>query len=117
MRTKFIIVFSVALVLLGVYIFRETEEVEIVPPMRASGKVLLNDKAEDLFGICLVNQYSWLYLPSLGGWKQRLCDEDTNEETKRFFAVLLDNILTISRARIAAKRTEHYDLYTAYIRN
>ncbi len=24
----------------------------------------------------------------LRGWKQRLCDEDTNEESKRFFAVL-----------------------------
>ena len=82
-----------------------------------TGKILLDEKASDLFGICLVNRYSWLYLPRLGGWKQRLCDEDTNEETKRFFAVLLDNILTISRARIAAKRTDHYDLYTAYIRN
>ncbi len=82
-----------------------------------TGKILLNANASDLFGICLVNRYSWLYLPSLGGWKQRLCDKDTNEETKRFFAVLLDNILTISQARIAAKRTDHYDLYTAYIRN
>ncbi len=83
----------------------------------STGKILLNEKASDLFGICLVNRYSWLHLPSLGGWKQGLCDKDTNEETKRFFAVLLDNILTISRARIAAKRTDHYDLYTAYIRN
>jgi hypothetical protein len=77
----------------------------------------LNKEASDLFGICLVKQYSWLYLSSLGGWKQRLRDNKTNEETKRFFAVLLDNILTISRARIAAKRTDHYDIYTAYIRN
>lgn len=81
-----------------------------------TGKTLLSEKAGDLFGICLVNQYSWLNLPPLGGWKPRLCD-NTNEETKRFFAVLLDNILTISQARIAAKRTDHYDLYTAYIRN
>lgn len=82
-----------------------------------TGKGLLEEKAKDLFGICLVNQYSWLYLPPLGGWKQRVCDKQTNEETKRFFAVLLDNILTCSRSRIAAQRTDHYDLYTAYIRN
>lgn len=82
-----------------------------------TGKTLLSEKVGDLFGICLVNQYSWLNLPRLGGWKQRLCDKNTNEETKRFFAVLLDNILTCSQARIAAKGTDHYDLYTAYIRN
>lgn len=82
-----------------------------------TGKKVLGEKAKALFGICLVNQYSWLHLPSLGGWKQRLCDENTNEETKRFFAVLLDNILTRSQAKIAAKGTDHYDLYTAYIRN
>lgn len=82
-----------------------------------TGKTLLSEKAGDLFGICLIKEYSWLNLPPLGGWKQRLRDESTNEETKRFFAVLLDNILTISRCRIAEQRTDHYDLYTAYIRN
>jgi hypothetical protein len=81
------------------------------------GGKFLTEKAKDIFGICLVKQYSWLYLPPLGGWKQRLRDKNTNEETKRFFAVLLDNILTCSQARIAAKGTYHYDLYTAYIRN
>ena len=82
-----------------------------------TGKTLLSEKASNLFGICSVKQYSWLNLTPPRGWKPQFYDSDTNEETKRFFAVLLDNILTISRARIAAQRTDHYDLYTAYIRN
>lgn len=76
----------------------------------------LNNNIQNLFGICLINKFSWLKLKKYG-WKPRFYDETTNEETKRFIAVLLDNILTLSQMRLEAKSGVHFDLYTAYIRN
>lgn len=82
-----------------------------------SGKVWLEKKVHHLFAICLANRYSWLRVGGKG-WKIQKNNPRTNEEIKRFVAVLLDNVRTHAerRFRVVANET-HKDWLTAYIRN
>lgn len=81
-----------------------------------SGKEWLNENIEHLFAICLVKKYSWMRVvePS---WRLINYEKETNEETKRFIAVLIDNIRTLSINRfIPLMGGMHQDWLSAYIR-
>lgn len=78
------------------------------------GREFLNKSVKNLHGICLTNKYSWMQIK--GTWKK--CNvNQTNEETKRFIAILLDNIRTLSFHR---KRYfgiwKHLDWFSIYTR-
>lgn len=82
-----------------------------------SGKLWLRNVIKYLFGICLVNKYSWLYIgePS---WRYKAYEKETNEETKRFIAVLLDNIRTKSEIRLKNLSIKiHKDWLSIYMRD
>lgn len=58
-----------------------------------SGRLWLNDNISKLMAICHVGRYSWMYVRD--NWapdRPHLGEEIVYEETKRFVAVLLDNI-------------------------
>ncbi|RPI84334.1 MAG: hypothetical protein EHM34_03785 [Nitrosopumilales archaeon] len=80
------------------------------------GKSWLNENIKNIFAICLTNRYSWLNVGKTG-WGKRDSDKTTNEETKRFIAVLLDNIRTNSLRRIKQMEQEHKDWLSVYIRD
>jgi len=80
------------------------------------GKVWLNNNISNIFAICLINKYSWLNLEK-NGWGKRDGDKIANEETKRFIAVLLDNIRTSSLRRMKQMEQEHKDWLSVYIRD
>lgn len=81
-----------------------------------SGKSWLNEYIKHLFAVCLVNRYSWLYVvePS---WRFKTYDKKTNEETKRFIAVILDNIRTYSEGRFRKLTERHKDWLGIYTRD
>lgn len=81
-----------------------------------SGKSWLSKdgKINSLCAICLVGEYSWVRTES--GWNFQVHDSETYEETKRFFAVVLDNIRTLSQKRMEDLR-EHKDWLGSYIRD
>jgi hypothetical protein len=81
-----------------------------------SGKVWLKSNMKNIFAICLSNKFSWLNVGT-GGWSKRDSDKITHEETKRFIAVLLDNIRTSSLRRIKLIGEEHRDWLSVYIRD
>jgi len=81
-----------------------------------SGKIWLEQNVSYLFAICLANKYSWLKV-GRKGWKIQKNDPKTNEEIKRFIAVLLDNVRTYGEMRFRVVSDErHKDWLTAYIR-
>jgi hypothetical protein len=51
--------------------------------------------ARPLFGVCLVNRFSWLDVTAKDGSAHIV--NEYNEETKAFIAILLDNIRTLSQ--------------------
>lgn len=81
-----------------------------------AGETWLNEKIKYLFDICLVKKYCWAKVGGKG-WTVSRYDKKTNEETKRFVALLLDNIKTCSQNRFRLLPEEgHLDLFSAYIR-
>jgi len=72
------------------------------------------ENAKPLFGVCLVNKLSWLNVMVPEGSLKTV--DEKNEETKAFFAVLLDNIRTLSRNRYLARR-KHDDWLSVYTRD
>ena len=62
------------------------------------GKGWLEKQIKYLKLIGLINRYSWIKMTK--GWVYCAHDKYTNEETKRFIAVLLDNIRTHSEKRL-----------------
>jgi hypothetical protein len=74
----------------------------------------LTDNAKPLFGVCLVNNFSWLHVVRDEG-SLKMVDEN-NEETKAFIAVLLDNIRTLSQRRYLSL-VQHVDWLGIYTRN
>lgn len=80
-----------------------------------SGKKWLNENINSLFAICLVKKHSWMKVgePS---WSMISYNRETSEEIKRFLAVLLDNIRSLSEIRFEFLVQEHRDWFSAYIR-
>lgn len=72
------------------------------------------DNAKPLFGVCLVNKFSWLNVVKDEG-SLKMVDEN-NEETKAFVAVLLDNIRTLSQRRYLSL-VMHVDWLSIYTRD
>ena len=81
---------------------------------RDSGKAWLKKKAQYLFAVCLVGRYCWMDLRTKP-WSMQSNDAGTNEETKRFIAVLLDNVRTKSEHRLRML-SKHRDWLSLYIR-
>ncbi|MCK4654311.1 MAG: hypothetical protein KAU01_07695 [Candidatus Cloacimonetes bacterium] len=81
---------------------------------RQKGKDWINKSINNLQGICLINKYSWM--PVRNKWSKTNANS-TNEETKRFIAILLDSVRTLSFHR---KRYfslwSHLDWFSIYTR-
>ncbi|MGD8506468.1 MAG: hypothetical protein PVF15_07380 [Candidatus Bathyarchaeota archaeon] len=97
--------------LVGFYdreIFKNKSKQEIL-------KWMMNN-AKPLFGVCLVNKFSWLNVVKPEG-SLKMVDE-YNEETKAFVAVLLDNIRTFSQIRyLTLMEQKHKDWLGIYTRD
>jgi len=61
----------------------------------SSGRAWLESNVEHLKAICLVNRYSWIKVHS--SWAMRRSNSTTNEETKRFIAITIDNVRYIAQ--------------------
>jgi hypothetical protein len=72
------------------------------------------NNAKPLFGVCVINQLSWLYVCGQKG-ALHLVDK-YNEETKAFMAILLDNIRTRSQQRYL-HLIQHIDWLGIYMRD
>jgi hypothetical protein len=99
--------------LCAVLAFRSIKKVtELSSPKE--GKLWIEKNIKHLFAICLVDNFSWLNV-NTKGWSI-IKRDDTNEETKRFIAVLLDNVRTKGEQRYMLNSREHNDWFSAYIR-
>jgi hypothetical protein len=89
---------------------------ELADPAQGGSWVKTN-RITGLNCMCLVNKWSWIIVNE--AWAPQMHDNTTesNDETKRFIAVLLDNIRTRSEARLDLMRREHKDWLGAYIRD
>jgi len=77
----------------------------------------LKKNVKYISAICLVNKFSWINIMNRG-WVFCPYNKETNEETKRFIAVILDNARTISERReIMFKQIDHRDWLSKYIRD
>lgn len=85
-----------------------------------TGEIWLKKNINYLLGICLVNQYCWMDLKNKP-WSMQKNEQDTNEEVKRFIAVLIDNIRTKSKVRMdklsQGPAGGHKDFLSQYIRH
>ena len=72
------------------------------------------NNAKPLFGVCLINKFSWLNIMKREGALHMV--NENNEETKAFIAILLDNIRTLSQRRYLSL-VGHNDWLSIYIRD
>lgn len=82
---------------------------------KTKGKSWLYENIEYLIYIGLVNKFSWIKMTTTG-WTCHLVDK-TNDETKRFIAVLIDNIRTHAERRLKVLSERHNDWLGIYIRD
>jgi len=77
----------------------------------------LDHNSPNLTYLALANRFTWIKLKEYG-WKVEPADSETGEEVKRFIAVLLDNVRTLSqrRSEVMAKHTAHKDYLSVYLR-
>jgi len=73
------------------------------------------NNAKPLFGVCLVNKFSWLSVVRREGVLHWV--NEVNEETKAFVAILLDNIRTLSQKRYLSLLKPHKDWLSIYLRD
>ena len=81
------------------------------------GKTWLESNCSHINFVCLVGKFSWIYLVEKG-WV--FSEKKANyEETKRFIAVFLDNLRTLSELRIQylSGGFTHRDWLSIYIRD
>ena len=78
------------------------------------GSQWLKSNIKHLMTICLVNKYSWLRSKN---WTICNHNPDTYEETKRFIAVLLDNIRTKASRAPYLLDGKHRDWFSIYLRD
>lgn len=82
----------------------------------SAGKSFLEQHGDRLSGICLLGQFSWMKMEK-GGWTLRKGDSEQYEETKRFIAILIDNIRKFAERRWQVKGgVHHQDWMGDYIR-
>ncbi len=82
---------------------------------KAKGKTWLRSNINYLGFICLMDKYSWINMKS-NGWVGCIVNE-TNEEVKRFLAVLLDNIRTLAEVKYQILSQYHKDWLGIYVRD
>ncbi len=80
-----------------------------------NGKSWLKENIKYLIHIVIVNKFSWINMAKTD-WTCHLVDK-TNGETKRFIAVLLDNIRTRAEKRLELLSRQHKDWLGIYIRD
>jgi hypothetical protein len=85
------------------------------------GRAFLKNEIKYIKLICLTEKYSWarIFNPKTKKpiWNFKEADENTNEEIKRFIAILLDNIRTLSENRHQSLlKNKHRDWLGIYIR-
>lgn len=66
----------------------------------SEAKKWLSQNIKNLLGICVLKKFSWMNVTSSGWGGSYFEDLQTYEETKRFIAVTLDNIRTLSQKRL-----------------
>ncbi|TSC75303.1 MAG: hypothetical protein G01um101430_510 [Parcubacteria group bacterium Gr01-1014_30] len=81
----------------------------------------LDKKSRYISSVCIVGKYSWIRMgppayPKVG-WKFQKGINRIYEETKRFIAVLLDNVRTTAEKRLKFSIEEHRDWLSQYIRD
>jgi hypothetical protein len=82
---------------------------------KSDGKSWLSENIGNLIYIGLANKFSWIKM-SATGWTCHFVDK-ANNETKRFIAVLLDNIRTRAERRLKELSKHHKDWLGIYIRD
>ncbi|MBN2539030.1 MAG: hypothetical protein JXB09_03160 [Deltaproteobacteria bacterium] len=84
-----------------------------------TGKLWLMENIQYNFALCLVGKFSWMNLQN-SGWAKSNVTKNF-EETKRFIAVYVDNLRTLSERRMqyiyGNKERAHKDWFSIYIRN
>jgi len=79
------------------------------------GRDWLKDHVPHLLYLCIVGKYSWGVVQSK--WKPGYESfKDCHDETKRFLALLLDNIRTHAELRWRFFSQKHQDWFSRYIR-
>jgi len=76
------------------------------------GREWLSNNVDSLLLICLINKYCWIKKRT---WTLKNHDAD-NGETKRFIAVLFDNLRSLSNKRYLEYGKLHTDWWSIYIR-
>lgn len=80
-----------------------------------SGKAWLETKVSNLKAICLADEFSWIKLES--GWAFEGSNSVKYEQTKRFFALLIDNFRHLAEKRFRKLSEKHKDYIGIYTRN
>ena len=83
------------------------------------GNPWLDENTPHIQAICLVNKFSWIKLEK-DSWRFEGHNRETNGETKRFIAVILDNIRTLVNertSRLGEVDIEHRDWLGIYLRD
>ena len=77
------------------------------------------DNCKNLTAICLLNEFSWYNLGREKGKNHIKMRDKNNEETKSFFGILLDNIVTRSKQRdlVISRGLKHRDYFSIYLRD
>jgi len=79
------------------------------------GKRWLEANCSHIHFVCLVRKFSWIYLKNGWVFSERI---ENYEETKRFIAVFLDNLRTLSELRLQyLSQFVHRDWLSIYIRD
>ena len=83
-----------------------------------AGTNWLSKHINHLFLICITDKYCWgkVGLPN-PTWRFKKADHKTHEETKKFIAILLDNIRTLSEAMYQSLMHNHKDWLSIYLRD
>jgi hypothetical protein len=78
-----------------------------------NGRNWLSTNSNPIKSMCILNSLCWFKVNNT--WSLKKKDKD-NSETKRFIAVLLDNIRTLSEKRYRLLSINHNDYLSMYIR-
>jgi hypothetical protein len=79
------------------------------------GDAWLTASASELKGVNVMGQFSWMVIH--GKWQLKDGDRESFEESKRFVAVLVDNMRTLAERRWRWLGADHHDILGAYIRS
>ena len=83
---------------------------------QGTGEDWLKKNIDHLFDICVAGKYSWANVGNKG-WTIGTSESDVYDETKRFIALLLDNIRTQSQTRHKYfVENNHWDWLSMYTR-